>query len=221
MSLTIGGPVVFLGDFALINNASITFNESDKAIVTVLGFMNFSGANNTWVVKVDEDDLDDYAEVEKEGSKNYNDSARQLVKAYNVTVPPTWKIKTQQAAACHVVYLTDYSPAWFTTYFNDTEGKNQTGTTFTLYFYTKSACWKWVILLVSILAYLVLLILLVVAFRVIPSLKRWTAQPVFNSNMSYTSVHKQHIDDESYELDERFGGRSSDNENTDSVRLDI
>lgn len=226
--------MIFLGNFTLSNNASLVWNESTSGVLAVIGTANFSTANDTWLVKVGNEDIDDYAVVEKSGSTNYSASARQIVVANTVIMPITaWKVVAQQAAACHKLYLVESQPtidsATFT--YNGTVHKGQTAK---LFFYTKSACWKWIILVGSILAYFAFLVVVIIAFRFVPSLKAWTAQPILATHLSSSkSSHKiRRIDDDSYELEDHHmsskslssgneGRFSNDSDETDSVRLDI
>lgn len=231
VSLTMGGPVLFLGDLTLTNNASLVWNESSTAVLTVSGQANFSTANETWLVKVGNADIDEYAEVEKSGSTNYSASARQVVYAVEVIMPTKWKVVAQQAAACHKLYLVHSEPTWDSTIFRDINGTVHHGYTFSLEFYTKSACWKWIILVGGILGYFALLIVVVIAFRFVPSLKAWTAQPIYDTHISSTrsSSKVRRFDDHSYELEDQYTSKSSGNEarfsndsdETDSIRLDI
>lgn len=230
--MTIGGPVRFTGDLTLENNASLVWNESSTAVLYIDGTANFSTANETWLVKVGNADIDEYAEVEKSGSTNYTASARQIVKTIEVVMPTKWKVVAQQAAACHVLHLVHSQPTWDSAPFHDVNGAYHVGTTFSLEFYTKSACWKWIILVGGILGYFALLIVAVIAFRFVPSLKAWTAQPIYDTHISSSKrgSRVRHFDEGSYELDDQYTSKSSGNEarfsgndsdETDSIRLDI
>lgn len=211
IDFTVAGPVVFLGNATFASNANITFNESLDTMLTINGFGDFLGANETWHIRVADAQLKEWAKVEASGSTDFNASRRSLVIAEKLLLPEKWSLKLKPTVKCNIPYILDKRPGLIDATFED----GSYAVSFYVYFYTKSQCHWWIVLVGSILAYFALLILVIVAFRTIPALKAWTALPIFDTHMAHRSKSSKNA----YEMDTTF--RRDSSEEGDSVTLDL
>jgi hypothetical protein len=182
-----------------------------------LGTADFTQANETWYIRIGDDDIKKMAEVEKSGSTDYSASARRVIFAELAVVPPGWKLKLLPTTKCNVPSLITTTPAWI-----HDESHIPISHTFDILAKTKSECWWWIVLVGVILIYFALLVLLIILFRTVPALKKWTARPSFETHGPSTPVR---LAENEYEMDASHHTRSSRHENdsddTDSVRLDL
>ena len=223
--LTIAGPVLFLGNLTLGRNANITINETTDSVLYIRGNADFREANATIWIRVAEKQIEEYSKIEAAGSTDYSASQRTPIVAESLDLPDGFNLKLKPTHKCHVPYILDKKPALDSGYITkDPQNNTLTGDTFHVYFYTKSQCWWWVVLVGAILAYFAVLLIAIVAFRTIPTLKAWTTLPIFDTHMAAGGSRAKHHDKDEYELDNQptaSSRRSHSSDEGDSVALDI